>query len=396
MAILSTIRRYERSVPWGVVGALIGVLGIGVGVYLGVFYSRQPLMNIDVLSNAPVLDIRAEVPDLKISYQGISLGGTDRVLRLAAVKFANSGSASILSSLYDPSDPIAIALDSCRVLQQADLLEASNDYLRRRVATAVLDGQQVVTIDPVILDPGDWFTIKLLIFCDSAAPPIITARGKIAGISKLEVADTYRSTAAVSLISGAFGGSLGIQTIRLVAYPVVFILLVSLLAVIAQAPKWVSRRRDQQRVTKLITRESARGLVPEVEWLLLLYRARGIAGLTIIHALLKDPESLRMLATRVAKHKGKVFLPTCPGEDFWNIVSWATIMDTVFQLLQLGWISEQGAVAPNFSDRFQQALHLLGQNHLFAPDAVAAVDITGIVKAVAHDESPYVLHRGYH
>jgi hypothetical protein len=214
------IRGLDQKFAWSFLGAFLSLLFGVFGVYSVFFYERKPILQVDVTTNTPVLDVHADVADLQITYQGIDLASKKQALRLATVKFQNSGSASILHGLYDPDEPVTLVLSTGTFLPNPELLDASNSYLERSARASLVASGERISVDPVILDPGDWFTFKFLIRCDASAVPALAVEGKIAGMPDFRVTEPFRAGTPTSPWFDAVRGSLFVQIIRLLAYTI--------------------------------------------------------------------------------------------------------------------------------------------------------------------------------
>lgn len=192
-----------------------------ITIYTEFFRDQSPRLQIEVLSNAPVLDVREKLPDLEVLYQAQDIAKSGKTLSVVIARIANRGGADLLSTFYDQKAPISLGL-SDGTLVRADITEASNDYLRT-AAGLTRDGDSV-NLNPVILETNEWFTVKILALHDVEKQPKITVSGKIAGQHAIAIVTTDIEP-KVGFWHSVVGGGLWVQLARVPIYVFGFTLL---------------------------------------------------------------------------------------------------------------------------------------------------------------------------
>jgi hypothetical protein len=169
----------------------VGLAGAGFGVW-AYFNSPSPRLTYEVLTNTPVFDVREEVDKLQVLYNDIDITDGDFILQVITFRVVNSGQVNIKKDFYDAENsPLGIRLSEGKIVEKPVVISSSNEYLDESVRLDVIDSKEV-QIQPVILDSGDFFTIKLLALISSESVDL-EATGKIAGINYIELKELYES-----------------------------------------------------------------------------------------------------------------------------------------------------------------------------------------------------------
>jgi len=350
----------DQKFAWSFLGAFFSLLFGVFGIYTVFFYERKPVLQVDVTTNTPVLDVHADVADLQITYKGIDLASKKQALRLATAKFQNSGSASILHSLHDPDEPVTLVLSTGTFLPNPELLDASNSYLERSAKASLVAGGERVSLDPVILDPGDWFTFKFLILCDASAVPALSIEGKIAGMPDFLVTEAFRAGTPTSPFLDALRGGLIVQIIRLLAYTIAAFVLLMSVALMGAGFSSSRRMLRERRFRKWIQVDFPGGVPPEVEYVLKRYLLRGTNDLAVLSAIVNDPESTRQILTRMGDKRKTRRYHVLP-EDGASLSAGAAI-EAIGDLAEAGWLNVDTSadpLTPQFREGFSVAIAFL-------------------------------------
>lgn len=236
------------KVPWNMIGAAIGIIGIGFGIYES-RRDRSPQLEFDILSNTPVLTTAEDVPELKILYEDLDIRQREQLLSVVEVRVLNSGESDIHKGHYDPSVPVGVQVQSGLILDPR-IVGASSDYLREQ-ASIRLVGPVSLDFDPVILEVGEFFVVKFLVLHSikkSDDRVAVLPRGKVAGVKHLTTKKSYAADNSPGLFSVAFAGPVASQAVRLVVYPVGLILVMAAFMIPIVA---VTNYRQKRRYGKL-------------------------------------------------------------------------------------------------------------------------------------------------
>ncbi|MES4993747.1 hypothetical protein ABVB70_25975 [Agrobacterium radiobacter] len=217
MGLLEWSAKLERKInfPWQLVGLFIALVFGGLTIYTEFLRDQSPHLQIEVLSNEPVLDVREKLPDLEVLYQGQDIAKSGKTLSVLLVRIANRGSANLLSAFYDINSPVRLGL-SHGALVKADITEASNPYLRE-AATLTRVGPDVA-MNPVIIEKNEWFTVKLLVLHDVELRPEVHVSGKVAGQHTISAISTDPDDSKPGFWQSVVAGGLWVQIARVPVY----------------------------------------------------------------------------------------------------------------------------------------------------------------------------------
>jgi hypothetical protein len=215
VGLLASITKLDRNFGWSFLGFVLAAVFGALSLYTEFWKEAAPHLEFEVLSNAPVLDVREKLPDLEVLYQSQDIAKSGKTLSVLLVRAVNRGSADILSSLYDPKAPVGLNITGGSLIR-ADLSDTSNEYLRG-TATVVADTSSV-TLAPVIMEREEWFVIKLLVLHNTSSQPTIAAYGKVAGQRAIPVLPSIPVSDKEGFWHRAFSGSVWTQLVRIPAY----------------------------------------------------------------------------------------------------------------------------------------------------------------------------------
>ena len=184
---------------------------------LGQFWEKHPHLRYQVLSQVPVYDVRGDVTNLDILFDGQSIRQQHQMLTLISIKVENAGNAGITKqSSYDDSFLPGGKIGGGKIIK-IDLLAASNGYLTNAVQISKrLDNEFVFS--KVILDKGDFFVVKFLVLHPDNAKPQLESFGKIADAPAIDIATIPDATDQRGFFVRAVSGEVGVQATRLAIY----------------------------------------------------------------------------------------------------------------------------------------------------------------------------------
>jgi hypothetical protein len=235
------LARFGRMLAW--LGFIATVLFGIVGIYSGFFYSRSPALVFQEIANTPVFALNERVEQLRIVYEGQDLASSDKALTFLQLRVVNNGSGPILQTFFDPRALPGIDTAPAHVLR-AEVIGASTAYVLDNSSLDVSTNR--VTFRPIILEPGDYFVVKLLLLHDRKVAPKLKTIGKVASVGTM----TYlplEFTREPSLLSQAFVGGLWVQALRLFGYVVALILVIVAIAWPSTAISEARARRTRRR-----------------------------------------------------------------------------------------------------------------------------------------------------
>lgn len=241
-------KKYNSRRVLQIVGSLIGVFSAIIGIYVFYFEDKVVSLEYEVIANTNVLDINADVSKVDVTYNGASLKSKTQNLRIINLRIINNGTECILKSHYDNNAPLGVLMKSGKIIERPELINTSNDYLKNQLKINY-DSTGQVTFNDVILEPGQFYSIKLLVLHPSSTTPSILATGKIAGQNIIPIVSTLPKEEK-SFWAETFGGGIISQFTRALCYTIAFLALIIGLGVFATKISDKRRARKRKRITK--------------------------------------------------------------------------------------------------------------------------------------------------
>lgn len=189
----------DKAFGWSFLGFWVGLAFGAVGVWATFFYQRRPRLSVDILSRTPVLSLKERIDNLQIIYDNADILECQKKLYVMTLRIANIGRVNIGKGDYDNHAPLsfqitdtdsATAAPEIEVIQAPEVLRASDDYLANHMVFQLLP-QATIAVEPIILDAGAFFTIKLIALMPEAIQPTINVFGKVAGVKEFERGDEF-------------------------------------------------------------------------------------------------------------------------------------------------------------------------------------------------------------
>jgi len=201
------------SIGLGTVGFISAVLTI----YSVFFQEKKASLVYDIISNTNVLDINANVSKLDILYNGGSLKNNSQNLKIFYIRVKNEGNENILKDFYDLNDPIGIRVNNGKIIEMPEIIATSNHYLKNRLLIKIDHNGQILLND-LIIEPNQFYIIKILVLYKHDSNPSISSIGKIAGQSDIPILHSESSKENKGIWKELFVGNIIIQLGRLLSY----------------------------------------------------------------------------------------------------------------------------------------------------------------------------------
>jgi hypothetical protein len=245
----------------------------------------------DLFTSASVLDVKEDLPKLEVLFDGINIRQQKLSLRIITLKIVNDSSINITKGLYDLEDPIGLLISPGKIIK-TDLIDASNEYLRKNFSFRAVSDNSILFKD-VIIEAHQYFIIKLLVLHPADTIPSIKSLGHIAGVREIRVREIFRDQTKVSLWSKIFVGGFGIQVLRFLVYLVILGIFGFIVAMLVALPVELLNSLKRKRRVKAFKMDAARLLEAEDEPLFTQYIKYGDEFLKSMYKLMKDQESLK-------------------------------------------------------------------------------------------------------
>jgi len=271
--------------------AVVALVGLAFGIYGTFFYEKRPGLAFEVTSNANVYDVRENLSKLEIFYAGQNLRADNKTLRLISLRIINSGQTDISKGDYDDSEPLGFSVQGGKILELPKFV-GSTEYLSRHIKP-FLTPNNAVTLDPLILEAGEFIEAQALVLTAEGATPSIEPLGKIVGVKHIQILAPYQTKDQRTLwkrITGA--DSIWIQIARAPVYAAFAILLLMasvLVLAIGIIPFSSALDARKKHVREALARKSTQGrpLTVADQFVLEKYRNEGKEGIGLLDKLIE-------------------------------------------------------------------------------------------------------------
>src|SRR5688500_2779111 len=125
MGIIKSLLKIEKKFAWSFIGFLLAILFGAFSIYTVYFMDTNPKLDFVIESNTNVLDLKENVRQLDILYQGENIKESDKNLSIFKIKIENPSKVNILNTFYDSRDSIGFILDKAVIVERPEIVEAS-------------------------------------------------------------------------------------------------------------------------------------------------------------------------------------------------------------------------------------------------------------------------------
>jgi len=291
MTILSDIARWDRKFAWSTFSFVLAVFFGGLTIYNEFLKNTSPSLAVNIVSDTNVLDVKENIPELKISYGDEDIKTLNQTLSVVVFRVENSGGSAILNAFYDEKATPALTLLAGRVVK-VEQVAATSAYLMN-VAQPTLVGQSRISLPQVILEPGESYTLKALLLHGPRTGLPFRASGKVAGVREIAVIGAEAAPQKVSFWSSVVSGSIPTQLARAPIYFFGFSLL--LLGTYCPIAFLLDRIQVLSRILRI--RKFKRHYRGEINapkrYILDVYKKKGLRPLVRIREVLGNEKKLR-------------------------------------------------------------------------------------------------------
>lgn len=256
MGINDNFLRIEKKFAWSFFGFLLAIIFGAFSIYTVYFKDTNPKLDFIIEANTKVLDLKENVRKLDIIYQNENIKESGKNLSIIKIKIVNSSDVNILSTNYDLKDLLGFRLENAEIVEKPEIIGSSNDYIREYL-TLNLDSTGNVKFDPIIIDGGESFTLKILALHKIHEIPILKPFGKIAGIRKISVIESFKAAETKSFWSDLKEGTIWVHVVRFFAY--LIIIIISMLTIIIPSSlisDSISERKRKRNVRNYRTKKN--------------------------------------------------------------------------------------------------------------------------------------------
>lgn len=226
---------------------ILGVIGTIITIYAFI-QEKNVEVRYEVIGNTNVLDFNADISKLEVMYDSTNLKQTKENLRIYTIKVINNGSQNLLKEFYDDNELLGIKINSGKIIEKPQIIEASNNYLGRNLKFVNIKDNQF-SFSKVILETNEYFTIKILVLHSKNSVPKLSSLGKIAGQKNIAVFNSSSSKDESNFFIKTYYGNIWVQLLRLISYLIVAIILIVIIIFIGST---IQDNSDKNRKKKLI------------------------------------------------------------------------------------------------------------------------------------------------
>jgi hypothetical protein len=227
--------------------ALFGLIGTIITIYA--FFEQQNVdLRYEVIANTNVLDFNADLNNLEVLYDSTNLKQTKENLRIFTIRVINNGNKPIIKEFYDENDPVGLMINTGTLVEKPEIIKTSNDYIKRTLKVANYSNKKI-SFTPIIIEPDEYFIIKLLVLHKKGTSPKIFSLGKVAGQKDINVVNSIDIKEQPSFIKTTYSGNIWVQLLRLLTY---ILIAVIILAIIISTSEKIDEIRDDKRKKKTI------------------------------------------------------------------------------------------------------------------------------------------------
>lgn len=202
-----------------ILGAIVALIGLISGILTIYVFLEDKKANLEfeILSSTNVLDIKANVSKLDVTYDNLSLKSAKQNLRIINIRVKNNGNDIILKEHYDLNDPIGLQIIGGKIIEIPEIIGTSNPYLTKNLKMHVVSSNEI-SFNDLIIEPTQYYTIKLLVLYPINLNPSVIPRGKIAGQDLIPVHHFETPKETKSFLKDLIAGNVIVQAIRIVIY----------------------------------------------------------------------------------------------------------------------------------------------------------------------------------
>jgi len=241
----NTFGKYLDNYASKTIITLFGLVGVFVTIYA--FWQEKSVdLRYEIIANTNVLDFNADINKLEVLYDSTSLKKTGENLRIYTVKVINNGEENIIKEFYDENEPVGIKITSGKIIEKPEIIQSSNDYLKRNVKFIKTESEGFL-FSNVIIESGEYFTIKLLVLHKNNNIPHIKSYGKIAGQQKIEVLNAVDIKEEMTFLKRVYYGTFWTQLLRLISY---FLIGIGIIVLIISISEKIDSVREKKRKKK--------------------------------------------------------------------------------------------------------------------------------------------------
>ncbi|KAA6340335.1 hypothetical protein EZS27_011785 [termite gut metagenome] len=231
-----------------IVTILLGIITGVMTIYSFFLPNKKIDLRYEIIANTNVLDFNADINKLEVYYDSTNLKQTQENLRIYTVKIINNGKQDIVKGDYDDNAPLGIQINSGEIIEQPQLIQTSNDYIKHNLN--FIDYQKDrISFSQVILEASEYYIVKLLVLHKKDTIPEIISFGKIAGQKNIDVVNAIDVKEEVTFWGRVFFGNIWVQVLKLLIYLAAWIIIIIVIVGIASS---IGTYQEKKRKIKVV------------------------------------------------------------------------------------------------------------------------------------------------
>lgn len=163
---------------------IIGIIAFIFSIYT-YLYTAKPDLNCIVLTNTSVLDVKADVNKLTVTYDSINILESNMNISIILLELKNIGNKDITINEFDQNSSFGLDIVNGKLLKKPEITISSDIKYYKDVIKSYDD--KSVNFNYKLIDSDKFFRIKLLVLHKKNVVPTVKAFGKISGMDSIDV-----------------------------------------------------------------------------------------------------------------------------------------------------------------------------------------------------------------
>lgn len=244
MGLADKLHHVEKKYALPFLGFVLAIIFGGITIYTEFIQEKNPYLKF-IISSSGVFSVHDDMARLDILLNGVNIREKKETLSLIILDVLNSGGASILKGSYDEHEPLGLEIRNGSVVK-AEIVKTTSDYLSRNVRELNISTNRIL-FAPVIIEPNEGFSAKILVLHDEGVMPNLVALGKVASVRKIEMVQASQLPPEPPFWKRVVAGNILVHLARAAAYAVVLIAIVLLIVVPASFLSDRNAKRKRER-----------------------------------------------------------------------------------------------------------------------------------------------------
>lgn len=249
---METIKKTRVNDVFGPIGLFVGILGLFVSIYFAVFDEDTPELKYEIISSNNFINNKESASFLRILLNDtLDVQKSHLNISIYNIKVENKGSSHIKYSDYDEG-LFGLKIKDGTILESANVSEASTEHLKGLllqndcINDSVIKDSTFISIPRLSLDKGDYYILHIVLLHSENSIPEFIPEGKIIGQKIIEIESSKEQTNAPNYFYDTFKGDWIMQIIRLVAYTILFFVVIYIMVLIEEK---INNYKKQKEIT---------------------------------------------------------------------------------------------------------------------------------------------------